>query len=89
MIGAKSPPGRGGIADALAFARDLHRRRELPESARIELLAFEARWRVRDGRALPRRAPVLRVAALRRSRRLVAVLRAPRVGERWLELHLP
>ena len=82
------PPAAGAVADALAFARCLRRQGALPKLAQTELVAFHARWRMRDGRPMPRRRPALRIAALSRPVRLAALLRVARIGDRRPQLRL-
>jgi hypothetical protein len=85
----RPPPLGGAIADGCAFARHLRRHRELPQSARIELLTVQARSRVRGDRTIPRRGPALRVTTLGEPPRLLAVLHFPQLRERWLKLRIP
>jgi hypothetical protein len=77
---ANPRPAGGALADGLAFARTLQRAGMLPGEARAERLMAQAR--------LARGAFAGAVVAGRGgSRRLVAVVRAPLLGERWL--HVP
>ena len=77
----RPPPARGGaVADGLAFADALAREGSLPGSARVERMAARAQLSTR---------PVRLAATLAGPpRRLVVVVRAPGVGERWLSLPL-
>src|SRR5215216_7502530 len=77
----RPPPARGGaLADGLAFADALAGEGRLPDSARVERLAARAHLSTR---------PVRLAATLTGSpRRLVATVRAPGLGERWLSLRL-
>ena len=78
----RPPPVRGGaLADGLAFARALARQGRLPGDARVEALAAAARLS---------RSPARLAATLAGPpRRLVIVIRAPGLGDRWLWLPLP
>jgi hypothetical protein len=75
----RPPPGRGGaLADGLAFARALAR---LSGDARVEALAAAAHLA---------RSPARLAATLAGPpRRLVMVICAPGLGDRWLSLPLP
>jgi hypothetical protein len=78
---ANPRPAGGALADGLAFARTLQRAGLLAGEARAERLIAQAR--------LARLAFAGAVLAGRGgSRRLVAVVRAPLLGERWLQVPL-
>lgn len=77
-------PGRGGaLADGRVFAVWLRRRGELPEAARLELMAVDLRYRAQADGLVARRGPSFRVALLRQPRCLVLALRWPGLGEWW------
>jgi hypothetical protein len=77
----RPPPARGGaLADGLAFARALARQGRLPGDAPVEALAAAAH--------LSRRPARLAAALAGPPRRLVIVIRAPGLGDRWLSLPL-
>jgi hypothetical protein len=80
-VARRPPPARGGaLADGLAFADALAREGRLPPTARVERLAARAHLSTR---------PVRLAATLAGPpRRLVATVRAPGLGERWLSLPL-
>jgi hypothetical protein len=80
---AQTPLPRWGwaLADGRAFARWLWAREELPEAARLELLAVDLRYRAQADGLVPRRGPSMQIALLRHPRRLVVALRWPRLGE--------
>ena len=59
------PPAAGAMADALAFAHCLRRQGALPGPAKTELMAFQVRWKIRDGHPVPRRGAARRIATLR------------------------
>src|SRR4051812_19937883 len=62
---AARPPRRGGpLADGRAFARALADRGELPESARVEVMAVALRHAPRPDGLAPRRGPALAVGLL-------------------------
>jgi hypothetical protein len=77
-------PREGGpFADGWAFAEWLARRTELPDAARLHLLAAEMRHvRTRDA-LFPRDGLCIRLVRLRVSRRLVIAIRLPLLGEHW------
>ena len=78
----RPPPASGGaLADGLAFARALARQGRLPGDTRVEAQAAAARLS---------RSPARLAATLAGPpRRLVIVIRAPGLGDRWLSLPLP
>jgi hypothetical protein len=80
---AANPRPRGGaLADGLAFARTLERVGQLAGEARAERLIAQARLA---------RGPFAGAVLVGRGgsfRRLVAVVRAPLLGERWLQVPL-
>jgi hypothetical protein len=82
------PRWGGALADGHAFARWLLARQGLPEAGRLELLAVDLRYRTRADGLVPRRGPSVRIALLRRPRRLVVALRWPGLGEYWRMLAL-
>jgi len=82
-------PREGGpLADGRAFARRLAEQGAFAEfadsdSARLEILAVDLRYRgTREG-LIRRRGPYIRAAFLPKSRRVVLAMRFPFVGERW------
>jgi hypothetical protein len=83
---ANPPPSAGTLSDGLRFAKTLTRTGELVGEARVERLIAHAR--LAGGRS---RQTVYCRAVLTgepRSRRLVAVVRAPLLGEHWLTIPL-
>src|SRR5262245_2073419 len=82
------PRWGGALADGRAFARWLLARQELPEAARLELLAVDLRYRARADGLVPRRGPSLQIALLRQPRRLVVALRWPGLREYWRTLRV-
>lgn len=85
----KNPPPMGGaLADGLAFADQLASAGQLSGEARAEWLAARARLRRKRGYR-PRRGPFLGATITGPPRRLVAVVRAPGLGERWVTAPLP
>jgi hypothetical protein len=82
------PPDGGPLVDGRIFARVLEQTGELPDAARTERLAFDARYKLADGRIIARRRFAVGATRLRLSARLIIVLRLPLVGERWLQLPL-
>jgi hypothetical protein len=82
-------PRHGGpCADGRAFARWLAARGELPDAGRLQALGIDVRYRLTPSGLVARRGPVLRVALLRRPRRLIVAMRLPWLGERWWRLPL-
>jgi hypothetical protein len=81
-----SAPPSGPQGDGRALARWLAAEGRLPWEGRLELAAADLRHRwTPDGRRLPRRAGA--ALAWRRSPvELVAAVRLPGLGERWLRL---
>jgi hypothetical protein len=70
-----APAAGGSTVDGWRFAEHLAAKGALPDVARVQKLGFDLTFFVRDGRAIRRRAPTLRVDFLRRSRRIVFALR--------------
>jgi hypothetical protein len=86
---AQSLPQHGGpLADGWAFARTLARQGQLPEAARLELLAVELHYAAGANELVPRRGLVVRSALLRRPYRWLVAVRMPWLGEFWLTLPL-
>ncbi len=86
---ATRPPRHGGpLADGRAFARALAAWGELPEAARVEVMAVDLRHAPHPDGLTPRRWPSLAVALLHRPRRLVLAARLPRLNERWIAIRL-
>jgi hypothetical protein len=87
---AANPLPRDGspFVDGFHFARDLSARGELPDEARLELLAMELSHVPSSGGLRPRRGPAFRVARMGRPARLVLACRLPLVGVRWLVVPL-
>jgi hypothetical protein len=83
-------PRQGGpLADGRLFACALAKAGEFPEEARLETLAFDARFAgCKDG-FIPRRGFSIKAAILKRPTRLALVIRGAWVGERWLQFKLP
>ena len=83
-----SPHPSGALGDGRALARALAAEGGLPWEARLELLGVELRHRwPADGRRLPRRVGA--ALAWRPSpATLVAAVRLPVAGERWLHVSL-
>jgi hypothetical protein len=80
-------PHQGGpLADGRAFAGWLAARGELPEAARLQAMAVDLHYAATRTGLVPRRRPTVRVAWLRRSRRLIVAVRLPWLGERWLSI---
>ena len=78
-------PCDSAAADGRAFLKWLQfGGRELPDEARLEAFAFDARFRIHRGSIVVRRGPTLRAIRLRTRRRVVIYLRLPLMGERWL-----
>jgi hypothetical protein len=84
---ASALPEEGGpLADGREFSRQLYAAGALPEEARLEVLDVDLQY-ARSKRGLrPRRGIALRVAWLRRARRLVLGVRLPWLGVRWLSI---
>ena len=77
----RPPPARGGaLADGLAFAGALARQRRLSGNARVERMLAAARLSTSPAR--------LAVTVAGPPRRLVAIVRAPGLGERCLSVPL-
>jgi hypothetical protein len=85
----RPPPAGGPLADGLAFADSLADAGELPAAARVERLAARVRVARRSGGYAPRRGAFIGAAVEPDPHRLVAVVRAPLLGERWLDVPLP
>jgi hypothetical protein len=79
---ANPRPNGGALADGLAFARTLEQAEKLAGEARVERLIAQARL------ARLAFAGAVLVGGGGASR-LVAVVRAPLLGERWLHVPLP
>ena len=76
LVGEASPLG-----DGRRFAFWLHGKRALSEDARIEILAFDLRWKM-DRRGLVRRSiPSIKIALV--GTRVLCAVRFPPLGERW------
>jgi hypothetical protein len=82
------PEHGGPLADGWAFARTLAREGQLPEAARLELLAVELRHTACADGLIPRRGLAIRTILLRRPYRWVLAIRLPRRREYWLTLPL-
>lgn len=83
-------PREGGpLADGRLFALALARAGEFPEEARLEALAFDARYADCGDGFIPRRGFSIKAAAFRRPPGLALVIRGPWIGERWLRFKLP
>jgi hypothetical protein len=78
----------GPLADGRLFARALAQARELPEEARLEALAFDARYAACEGGFIPRAGFSIKIARLKQPPRFVIILRHSRLGERWLAVPL-
>lgn len=85
-----SIPSQGGpLADGRLFARALAQTGELPEEARLEALAFDARYVASENGFVLRRGFSIKAAMFKGPPRLVLVMRRSGTGERWLHLKLP
>lgn len=84
----RPPPVGGALADGLAFADRLARASKLRGEAKVEWLAARARLRRTRGYQ-PRRGPFLGATIAGPPRRLVVLVRAPALGERWISVPLP
>jgi hypothetical protein len=73
------------MADGRAFASALEKQGLLPEQARLEILAFDARHRIRDGRITERRLYFGAIFSRNPPRAIIA-FRLPGLGERWIRL---
>jgi hypothetical protein len=83
-------PRQGGpLADGRLFARALVCAREFPEEARLEMLAFDARYAAREDGFVLRRGFCIKAAMLERPLRLVLVIFSSWTGERWFKFKLP
>ncbi|HYT87815.1 MAG TPA: hypothetical protein VEL76_03775 [Gemmataceae bacterium] len=80
------PEEGGPFADARAFARYVAARGELPEDARLEVMAVDLHQKSTRRGLVPRRGFALRAAVLWRARRFVLGIRVPWLGVRWLSL---
>lgn len=78
-----SPPPGGAVADGRQFVAFLKSRKVATAELREATLLFDARYRIRYGRARERRIAI-KVAILRAPIRLVLVIKAPFVGVRIL-----
>lgn len=83
---APAPRDGGARADARAFAAAVEAEEDLPDVARLEVLAIDLRHARSPGGLVPRHGPSLATAHLKGSRRLVVAIRLPGVGERWWSL---
>jgi hypothetical protein len=82
-------PRQGGpLADGRAFARWLAARRELPEAGRLQALAVDLRYTGNSDGLVPRRWPTWRLTWLPQSRRLIAAVWLPWLGQHWLSIRL-
>lgn len=80
-------PREGGpLADGRAFVADLAARGELPDEGRLEALGVDLHFRRTSAGLKPRRGPAVKVAWLRRSRKLALGIRLPWLGARWIIL---
>jgi hypothetical protein len=77
-------PGDGApLVDGRFFAKWLTSRRQVPDSGRLEVLAFDLRYAVsKDGIVCERRL-ALKWTSLHQQRRLVIACRLPWFGEHW------
>jgi hypothetical protein len=73
------------MADGRAFARALEKQGMLPKEARLEIFAFDARHRIRNGRITSRRLFFGAIFSSSPLRAAIA-LRLPGLGERWIRL---
>ena len=85
---APLPRTGGPLADGRAFARWLAARNELPEAGRLQALAVDLRFAAGPDGLVPQRWPTCKIAWLSQSRRLIAALRLPWLGEYWLKVPL-
>jgi hypothetical protein len=86
---AATLPSEGGpIADGRAFARWLAARGELPEKARLQVMAVDLLYTATQAGLVRRRGPTCSVAWLHQSRRLIVALLLPWLGEYWLNIPL-
>jgi hypothetical protein len=83
-------PRQGGpLADGRLFARALACAGEFPEEARLETLAFDARYTAHEDGFIARRGFCIKAAMLERPRRLALVMWSSLIGERWFQFKLP
>jgi hypothetical protein len=87
-IATPLPLNGGPLADGRNFAHFLAAARELPEEARLELMAVDLNYAATKRGLLPRRSFAVRLACLGRARRLVLGIRLPWFGVRWLSIPL-
>lgn len=80
------PPHGGPLADGRGFADWLNDRGQLPEDARLQILAVDLRFKRNTTGLFPRKVLTIRAAWLTDPRRLVVAIRWPWLGERWLSL---
>ena len=73
----------GPLADGRTFAASLAGNAELSDEARLEILAFDLRYKVTRAGLAPRRGLGLIATSLDAPRRLVIGVRIPLLGERW------
>src|ERR1051325_799046 len=81
-------PDGGPLVDGRMFARALERAGELPDAARMETLAFDARYKLDGNRITARRRFAFGAMRLRSSARLIIVIGLPVIGECWPNLPL-
>jgi hypothetical protein len=78
-----SPPRDGGaIADGLAFARVVARKRGLSDAAQVERFVAAGAVTTRHGRLTPRHTPHIRATLTRSPRGIVIVASSPGIGTR-------
>lgn len=85
--GSPPPPAGGALADGLAFADRLASAGQLGGDARVEWLTARSLLQPRRGYR-PRRGLFCGAVIARPPRRLVVLVRAPRLGERWMSVPL-
>jgi hypothetical protein len=73
----------GPLADGREFARILKRTAQLPDAGKIQALAFDLHYTLKDGRFVDRTGPLMAVSLLKRPRRIVIGVRLP-----WLNIRL-
>jgi hypothetical protein len=83
------PRDLGPLADGRAFATWLVEHSQLPEEAGVEVRAADLRYRRGPDGLQRRRWPCLRLALLRRPRRVWLGLWLPWLGSRWWTFRLP
>ena len=80
------PPHGGSLADGRGFADWLNDRGQLPEDARLHILAVDLRFKRNKTSLIPRRIPTIKAMWLTGPRRLVVAIHWSWLGERWLSL---